>query len=399
MSQVARFFNVAAVASLLVGCVTRIPAAPDRLQSDGPPPMAPAWPPRRTHDLQAIADAMPREIEWLRFSRDGSYAELRPLFRIHDAWPAGQGLFRLIEQYDADGTLPDESEPMLEFISFPPSDTPPAALMTPLHVRWYPQVSHTVEIAQPRSAPPRGLIIWIPGLGLDPFADHLKDCLQRENWAILTVRFTSPDAAMTFVVDTDSEAAEETGRSIAERVDESGDSAPYAVEAALGLIQQDHPSWLDGPVVAVGISAGAIGLPIMVGRHIGDLDAAVLIAGGVNLLRIGHEGVFDAGMLRVRFTDGGDNSDRQRLYDAYLQHVTLDPYHAAPLLRRVPVLQIDGRFDRVVPAETGDLLYERLGRPERWRYFGGHGFVLFSLLFESDRIVDWIEAHTLGEDR
>jgi hypothetical protein len=52
---------------------------------------------------------------------------------------------------------------------------------------------------------------------------------------------------------------------------------------------------------------------------------------------------------------------------------------------------IQGMFDGVVPASTGDVLYERLARPERWSYPLGHGGVFWLLPQRAGYIIDWVE--------
>ena len=52
-----------------------------------------------------------------------------------------------------------------------------------------------------------------------------------------------------------------------------------------------------------------------------------------------------------------------------------------------------------MPAASGRLLYERLGRPERWSYPLGH-YGLFALLpSQSKKIADWVEAAVERESR
>ena len=64
----------------------------------------------------------------------------------------------------------------------------------------------------------------------------------------------------------------------------------------------------------------------------------------------------------------------------------------APAMAAMPVLLIHAREDREVPADTGDLLYERLGRPERWEYDGGHSWVFLILPRLKGEIARWLEG-------
>jgi hypothetical protein len=53
---------------------------------------------------------------------------------------------------------------------------------------------------------------------------------------------------------------------------------------------------------------------------------------------------------------------------------------------------LSGELDLIVPAHTGDLLYNALGRPERWRYPAGHIVLFLGLPLQADRVVNWIEG-------
>ena len=53
---------------------------------------------------------------------------------------------------------------------------------------------------------------------------------------------------------------------------------------------------------------------------------------------------------------------------------------------------LSGELARIVPAHTGDLLYNALGRPERWRYPAGHIALFLGLPLQANRVIDWIEA-------
>jgi hypothetical protein len=76
---------------------------------------------------------------------------------------------------------------------------------------------------------------------------------------------------------------------------------------------------------------------------------------------------------------------------AYLESCRLDPYHWAPGMTDMTVVQLHAMFDAIVPASSGRLLYERLGRPERWQYPAGHVGLLFMLHWHAGAIADWID--------
>jgi hypothetical protein len=58
----------------------------------------------------------------------------------------------------------------------------------------------------------------------------------------------------------------------------------------------------------------------------------------------------------------------------------------------MPVLQLHARFDNWVPSEGGELLWEALGRPERWDARLGHLSMFFVLPWKAADIADWLEV-------
>jgi len=85
----------------------------------------------------------------------------------------------------------------------------------------------------------------------------------------------------------------------------------------------------------------------------------------------------------------------EALSDAYLRASKLDAYHTAQEMHDVPVLILHASTDEAVPAETGDLLYQQLGQPERWTYPIGHELIFAGLPTQATRINRWIKEHVL----
>jgi fermentation-respiration switch protein FrsA (DUF1100 family) len=80
-----------------------------------------------------------------------------------------------------------------------------------------------------------------------------------------------------------------------------------------------------------------------------------------------------------------------KLGKRYLELCQLDPYHTAAALRGMPVLQVHAIWDTWVPADLGDLLYERLGKPDQLWHTGGHGMLFYFLPGQASWIADWVE--------
>lgn len=70
----------------------------------------------------------------------------------------------------------------------------------------------------------------------------------------------------------------------------------------------------------------------------------------------------------------------------------MDPYHTAAAIPADRVLVIQASSDRIVPTPTGDRLWERLGRPERWTFQGGHTLLFWRLDGYATDIAAWIDA-------
>lgn len=63
----------------------------------------------------------------------------------------------------------------------------------------------------------------------------------------------------------------------------------------------------------------------------------------------------------------------------------------------VATLMIQGSADAAVPADTGELLWSRLGNAERWVMPVGHELVFAALPVRLVALLDWLEARTTPE--
>lgn len=179
---------------------------------------------------------------------------------------------------------------------------------------------------------------------------------------------------------------------IADQIDQGLAGASYAVEAVLEYIKQQRPDLQGVPVALIGFSAGALATPTAAARVHDQIDAVVIIGGGCNLLRISQESTFADGGLKVRC--GEEKVPRatvERLSELYLEASVLDPYHTALLIQDLPILQVHASTDTWVSAACGELLYERLNRPERLTMHGGHEFLFYFLPNRATWIANWVD--------
>src|SRR5439155_17653395 len=127
--------------------------------------------------------------------------------------------------------------------------------------------------------------------------------------------------------------------------------------------------------------------------------AAVSIAGGANYWSIIDRSNYSGWINAVRSEwKGGPPSERtrQELDERYLRHAPLDAYYAADAMRTMKILILQGTADLAVPSDQGDLLWRRLGEPERWTWPVGHELLFFFLPDQFDRIMHWLDAALPG---
>src|SRR6185369_16186080 len=124
--------------------------------------------------------------------------------------------------------------------------------------------------------------------------------------------------------------------------------------------------------------------------------AAVIIAGGADFYTISDLSNYKYLINAVDFTyRPAPPTDAQHadLVKHYLDITPLDSYHTAAAIRAKPILMIHGDHDGAVPAATGELLWEQLGKPQRWVETAGHEEVFIKLAGQMDQIMQWIADH------
>jgi|TARA_B100001964_G_scaffold240111_1_gene309198 fermentation-respiration switch protein FrsA (DUF1100 family) len=263
---------------------------------------------------------------------------------------------------------------------------------------------HRVTLAVLRRAKsdhPRGLIIYLTSIML--ISEEEKAFirqLQKRGWNVAAIT-PSIDlfAKDRWEQEWDLSQLDQYASLMAYEIDNHLAETAYATEAVLAYLRRKSPSWLHGPHVVIGASAGALAAPILI-KRLGGVDAAVYVGGGANVPEIALESSLRIYRPRIVVNEKDPPAQRQasreiarsRLKELALQRSRTDPLNVAPLLPPVPTLMLSGELDLIVPAHTGDLLYNALGRPERWRYPAGHIVLFLGLPLQADRVVNWIEG-------
>lgn len=404
--------SVAAALSLLLpGCVSREAADPRRTDrwsgsADGTPQAerlpSDAWPPRQVDDLDRVLTETPDVIAIAG----------QPEARIRFKGKFGVGIIRTVREWRrwqtrfvSYSTLPDRpyderAQKWLQnyvkgqphnTLSLEPQDRDAFALFFE---------GTQIRVLEPQDRRPIGLVVHLPGLGTSDYERPVIDELLKRGWAVL--RIAPPgvwwlQSKPIFI--TREDQIEPTAERVARIIDDLVAEPAYATEAALEYVQMTRPRLPQTPVVLLGFSAGALSTPTVFARMPEKFDAAVIVGGGADLLMLSQTSDLTDGGVRVAWLNElGTAAQRQRLYESYLRHSRLDPYHAARTMLDKPVLLVQAALDSTVQASGGDLLWERLARPERWVFSGGHRLLFWRLADQAVPIADWIEKAAFPSD-
>lgn len=251
----------------------------------------------------------------------------------------------------------------------------------------------------------RGVALVMPGIFGTPEGsiEGLVASLRARGWCVLRMlaqpsRFTQ---RIVFQFDPAASSAEvdANGQEIATALGDRAAECAYAVQGAFEHVNAKHPNLAKLPRVAIGCSGGAITLPIVVAREPEAYNAAILIGGGCHYWLVNDHSTYAemVGALAADWKAPPTLDHRRAVADAYLRHAPLDAFHTAAALRGKPVLMVQANADSAVAAVLGDVLWERLGKPERWIRAGEHLPLFISLAKDLPAINAWIDSHVPRE--
>lgn len=244
----------------------------------------------------------------------------------------------------------------------------------------------------------RGVALLMPGMfgTPEPILDLLTTRLRGDGWAVLRMLAHPSRFTERLLFELTADAGKDQAAEVARAYDARLAECAYAAQAAMAHIAATHPALAGLPRIAVGMSGGAMVLPTVVAREPDRYAAAVLIAGGCDFFSLTEESNYRylINAVDFRWTPSlPTDEERARIRNAYLEASALDSYHTASALHGKPVLMLHADHDGAVPARLGDLLWERLGRPERWVERAGHEELFIRLPRKIDEVMTWIAEH------
>ncbi|MHC4908911.1 MAG: hypothetical protein ACYTF9_04225 [Planctomycetota bacterium] len=408
--RASRFVGVALLVTvaLTAGCAVRTPAAAGRSIRIAPKPIPEdAWPERYVEPLVEIATRLPGEC------RPPGDSSLQRHYEILVRNPSGRGTHfyegvwgqGIINRVD----VPEEPGAVrLDFYSCctPREDFDRIVDANASHPFRQPLIDVTPFILRhpatqaPSDDAPRGVVLHLTGLfGGNKYEDVVVTRMRQRGWTTLSAG--QPLGAVfrrKGVPVLPGPLLEHSAAALATELDGRLAEWAYGAEAALAWLWHAHPELEGRPVVLVGFSIGAIAAPTVAARLGKHIDAAVLIAGGADAARIAtrivlNDGDARTGLFLVAHDSSVADESLERLFELTRESARLAPYSTSAFLRDKPVLMLQASLDKVVPAETGDLLYERLEGPERWSYPVGHYGLIWLLPSKAAAIASWVDRH------
>jgi hypothetical protein len=250
----------------------------------------------------------------------------------------------------------------------------------------------------------RGVAVIVPGtFGYPPeLYEKWSDDLRSRGWSVL--RLLSQPSRFTEQIKIDVAAGEGAaeGKAFAEHADDRTAECAFAVEAGI-----EHMEQLDGrlegkPRAILGFSGGAILAPAVVAYNPDAYETAVLVAGGANAASISIDSTFMKQFIKsVFFTFEDGAVDRPAFEQAYLEHASLDSYHAAARFDDdTRVLVVDGSFDKAVPFASSAVMVDRFMAggitPVRRTYPTNHVMLFVALSEMVGQINSWVDGGELG---
>ncbi len=248
---------------------------------------------------------------------------------------------------------------------------------------------------------PRGVVLVVPGMFGTPetVAEAMVQTLRHAGWHVLRMltqpsRFTE---RRVFTIDPNADP-DPSAREAAHILGDRAAECAFAVQAAFAHVERADPRLAALPRAAIGMSGGAMAMPTILALEPERYSACVLVAGGADFWAVAALSNYADWIDAVRVEWIGGPPPRaaiDRFAEAYRAVAPLDNVNTASVASSIQTLMIHGTRDRAVPSDLGDLLWERLGRPERWSAPMGHEMLFFVYLpRRSADMVAWLDRTT-----
>ena len=185
-------------------------------------------------------------------------------------------------------------------------------------------------------------------------------------------------------------------RVIADAVNNHLADHAYAAQAGVDVLDELIPRLADKPIVVIGFSAGSLVTPTVAARlrevYPDRVGAMILVGSGAPIFDVSRYSKLTDGGLVITPPDGPapDDATIDTLRDRYLTLATMDSWNTALVVRDLPVLHVYAAKDKIVPGFTARQLNERLGKPDRLVYSGGHLGLFYFIPPQRERIAKWL---------
>ncbi len=254
----------------------------------------------------------------------------------------------------------------------------------------------------------RGVVLVMPGLygTPEPIFDLMVKQFRQSGWGVLRMLAQPSRFTQRVRIEVDPEDLETGAAAVSTVLCDRAAECALASQAAWKYLEEKHPELKGLPKSVVGVSGGGMTLPTVVAREPERYAACVMIGAAADYWLIARRSSYrgDASSVdvRVKGAEGPAGEadpaiDWRRFDQLYLASSPLDPFHCARLMQGKRVLMLHGQADTAVPANLGDVLWERLGRPERWEYPTGHeGLIIEMVPRDMEKLIAWLKAAGMG---
>jgi pimeloyl-ACP methyl ester carboxylesterase len=399
--------GVVGVAGGVGGCAARSAAAPDRGElvaqevADAGPVR---WPARCTTDLEPAIGSSARVLvsNWVPELGVSDASEATAIAGVASVKAYGQGVVREFDPSVGVSRLA-RLMPTAQFLSFASGDQAVETLADPRVWRTIgdsTRIEYFAPVAAIEGAPapePRGLVIHLGSLGGRSYELPVLEQFRRRGWAVVRLNAATAWERERPVTIESTQTLEPAAERLAGMIDNRIAEIAYAAEAATLWVRDRHPEVPTDRVIVAGFSAGALAAPAAAVRLGERVRAVVLVGVGADVLDVSQSSTLTNGGIRLRWPQGRrDDAAWESLKRLYLARTSLDPYALGPRLTGTPTLMLHGALDEIVPSWTGDLAYERLGRPERWTVPMGHKGLFWRLGAYAREISVWADEAAAG---